>query len=413
MLARLFKTDTASNFYQFSAFHSLLIGFLPFFIPVLLWDKGASLSEISLFIAVTGLGFIASLWFWDRIRFQQRWKTIITLSFLIELLLVGALFTTLASEKNTEYLIILALLNGAYNCFYWSTQRAFFSHVTNDKNTGKTFGNFQILVVIMLKLGILMGGYLLQSHALLSLFILSVFITFFAFWSLLRQPMIDLSEDKEEPPLNISQIVSFKDGKQSKLIFLLDGPFLFLESYFWVLSLYFLAGQSFFQLGIIVVVLTLLLSVIFYIIKNKIDKVNPQRVFTIATIFYALSWLLRAQLSSDTADLILYPSIIIIGFLTTFFRLSFNKRFFDIAKEGTTYRYLVNKSYYSQLGIALFFSILAISLSKLTNAEQMLTFVYWLACPLALVYGLYAKRSFKLNIKQTLVTPHSELWNKR
>ena len=183
---------------------------------------------------------------------------------------------------------------------------------------------------------------------------------------------------------------------------MLDGPFLFLESYFWVLSLYFLAGQSFFQLSIIVVLLTLLLSVIFYIIKNNVDKVNQQRLFAIATLFYALSWLLRAQLSADTADLILYPSIIVIGFLTTFFRLSFNKRFFDIAKASTTYRYLINKSYYSQLGIVLFFSTLAISLNHFSNAEQGLSIVYWIACPLALVYGLYAKRSFEFNTEQTV-----------
>jgi len=401
------------GFYQFSGFHSLLIGILPFFIPVLLWNNGASISHISLFIAVTGLGFIASLWFWDRLRFQQHWKMIIALSFLIELLLVGALFSSLTSEMGAYFLIGLALLNGTYNCFYWSTQRAFFSHISTDKNTGKTFGNFQILVVIMLKLGILIGGYLLQAHGLISLFILSALITSFALWYLLRQQQIITSEGSTEPPLSISQIAGFKDHKKSKLIFLLDGPFLFLESYFWVLSLYFLTGQSFFQLSLIVVALTLLLSIIFYIIKNKIDKVNQQHLFIIATIFYAVSWLLRAQLSSDTTGFILYPAIIFIGFLTTFFRLSFNKRFFDIAKEGTTYGYLVNKSYYSQLGITLFFFTLAISLSHFANAEQMLSIIYWLACPLAFVYGLYAKDSFEFKIKQTLVTPRSELWNKR
>ncbi len=397
----LAKTDITRSFYHFSAFHSLLIGILPFFIPVLLWDKGASLADISLFIAVTGLGFIASLWLWDRARCQQRWKTIVTLSFLIELLLVGTLFFTSINENSTLFLIILALLNGAYNCFYWSTQRAFFSHITTNKNTGKTFGNFQILVVIMLKLGILIGGYLLQTNALLTLFLASILITLFALWGLLRQSNITLSEDNKERPLPLSLVANFKDNKHSKLTFLLDGPFLFLESYFWVLSLYFLAGQSFFQLSIIVVVLTLLLSVIFYIIKNNIDKVNQQRLFAIATLFYALSWLLRAQLSADTADLILYPSIIIIGFLTTFFRLSFNKRFFDIAKQSTTYSYLINKSYYSQLGIVLFFSTLAINMNHFSS-EQALSIIYWIACPLALIYGLYAKSIFKINMKQTV-----------
>ncbi len=51
----------ARLFYRFAGIHSLLIGLLPFFIPVLLWQQGYRLTEVSAFIALTAVGFIIAL----------------------------------------------------------------------------------------------------------------------------------------------------------------------------------------------------------------------------------------------------------------------------------------------------------------------------------------------------------------
>ena len=394
---------TARHFYQFSGFHSLLIGLLPFFLPVILWDNGASLAQISAFIAVTGIGFIASLWIWDQLRANNQWRWIISLSFAAEILLIAALAWNISSPGETSiFLIGTALLNGIYNCFYWSTQRAMFNQITSDRNTGKTFGNFQILVVILLKIGILSGGYLLETSGALPLIVLSLVISAIALWKLIKNGSVTPVK-VEEPKLTFKDIKNFNDKKYSKGIFLLDGPFLFLESYFWVLSLYFLTQESFFTLGFVIVTLTLLLSVVFYFIKNAIDKIDQQKIFFAAVLLYATSWLLRGQISlqmsTETNNLILYTSILIIGFLTTFFRLVFNKRFFDTAREGSAYKYLICKSYYSQMGIVLFFGTLAAYLFVSTpllsttslagQATSLLSTIYLWVCPAALVYGLY------------------------
>lgn len=412
---------SSRHFYQFSGIHSLLIGLLPFFLPVLLWNRGASLNEIAAFIATTGIGFIATLWCWDRLRFQQRWGLIISLSLLSELLLV----TALAWDENVLFLTVLALLNGAYNCFYWSTQRAIFSDITSDENTGNTFGNFQILVVILLKLGILIGGYLLESQGMLSVLLLSVSICSVAWLPFGKWRLIKLQNTTVAPPLSLKHIIAFKDQKQSRLIFLIDGLFLFLESYFWVLSLYVLAQQSFLRLGIIVVLLTLLLSVLFYFIKVRIDRINPQRIYALAVVLYAVSWLLRGQLSEITNTPLLYVTIVTIAFLTTFFRLAFNKRFFDIARQQTPHQYLICKSYFSQFGIALLFGGLSILFTTTADVHQQLTLTYWLACPLSLLYGAYGLKSlhrlqhldlFKnalFSPKQRFIARSSRLMDKR
>ena len=404
------KTVSAS-FFQFAGVHSFLMGMLPFFIPVLLLQRGESMQGIALFIALTGLGFIFSLKVWEKLYNKHDWHLIIGTSFVTELLLVIAL---LFSESHW-LLILAALLNGAYNCFYWTTQRVLFSTMTAsasslliataaDKNTdvttnqtGRQFGNFQILVVVLLKIGIILGAFLLEEEARGALLLLSTLISLTAIiwffrpiktrsFAVTNSVMLTGSEDHSP---SSTSLFRFKDKKNSAVVFYLDGVFLFLESYFWVISLFLIAKESIKDLGIIIVLLTVFLSVIFYLLKNRIDSLNPNTVYISAVIFYALSWVLRSLLNSELPNALIYPAILIIAFLTTFFRLSFNKRFFDNAKEDNPLQYLLAKSYLSQTGILIFYSGVALLASYFADIQTSLSTLYLLLTPIALIYLVY------------------------
>ncbi|WP_250654772.1 hypothetical protein [Alkalimarinus coralli] len=399
---------TSRQFYLFSGYHSLLIGLLPFFLPILLWESGASLSIISGFIALTAVSFIATLWCWDRLRYSGMWRSIILLSFLLEMLMVIVL--TVAEGLLT--FACLAWLNGAYSCFYWSTHRVMFSEATSQENTGKTFGNMQIIVVVLLKLGIIAGAYLLENQGMSAIVLSSAAIASLALLNLISINHWNLrsaTSEKQTRPLTINNVKSFNDSNNSKFIFLLDGPFLFLESYFWILSLYLISGSSYLTLGIIVVSLTALLSMLFFFIKNRIDQANSQRIFAGAVLLYALSWLLRGNIDIGGSGVALYAMVLVIAFMTTFFRLAFNKRFFDIAKSYTSHEYIILKSYYSQFGIAVCFGIASLLFAFVISADskQLLTAMYWLACPIALAYGVYAHRLFSTLSLSPSSTRHS------
>lgn len=387
----------SARFFQFAGVHSFLIGLLPFFIPVLLWQNEASIGNVALFIALTGLGFVVSLSLWERLFIKAHWRLLIALSLVFELLLVSVL---MASE-GLLLIVVAALLNGAYNCFYWTTQRVMFSAMTAEheqtrNKTGKAFGDFQILVVVLLKLGILAGAFLLEQGDIHWVVLTSLLITLVSGVWFCRSSVADrlagvnelLNVERAE---NLKPLSSFRfrDNHNSAIIFYLDGVFLFLESYFWVLSLFLITQENVMNLGLVVVTLTVFLSVVFFLIKNKIDALNPQKVFVFAVGMYAISWLLRAELDMDMAEYWKYPAIVLIAFLTTFFRLSFNKRFFDIARKQKALPYLLSKSYLSQAGIAIFFGGLACLAYSLKDTAELLTLVYWVAVPASLVYWAY------------------------
>tara|TARA_R110001583_G_scaffold51161_11_gene159778 strand:+ start:9014 stop:10204 length:1191 start_codon:yes stop_codon:yes gene_type:complete len=377
------------TFYLFSAIHSFLLGLLPIFIPVILWDKGLDINHIAWFIALSALGFLGALYCWDRLRAKGDWALMIALSFILQMILVGVLIW----DAQWLLLSIGALINGAAGCFYWSTQRLLFQRITSHKNSGDTFGNFQILVMLCLKLGILIGSFMLNAeyiNSLISLSFIASLTGFFLLHRLLNQTDNLLSEQQSKA-FSLSKVLSFKDSFHSKSIFIIDGLFLFLESYFWVLTLYMLTQESLLKLGLLIVALSILLALIFFVVKKVIDKTNAQRIFIISTFGYALAWFLRAQLNLQDDDITLYGGMLLIAFLSSFFRLAFNKRFYDIASMNNPIYYIVAKSYYSQFMIVVFFSLIALLIPIDKEPLNQLQTLYYASIPLVFLYLLYGR----------------------
>lgn len=386
-------TGVAQLFYRFAGIHSLLIGLLPFFIPVLLWQQGYRLTEVSVFIALTGVGFMIALMGWKALYDRRHWRTILIGSFIAELTLVASLIlATLLIERSVTLFVLAALLNGIYNCFYWITQRTLFSTMTQsqtstqtENKTGKQFGNFQIVIVIFLKIGILMGGYFLAQQQTLWLLLISILLSVAAYYGLCRQAKYN---ENQLSPIDKSAIIDWRQ----KLVFTIDGVFLFCESYFWVLTLFSITNNNVMDLGLLVVGLTVVLSIIFWGIKNTIDKLNQRYVFYSATVLYAVSWGIRGSITSHTEHYILLVSIIVIAFLTTFFRLSFNKQFFDDANAQQPLAFIIRKSYLSQRGLVVFFALLSLALMMMGESDNTLALFYWCLAPIAVLYGMYPLR---------------------
>jgi hypothetical protein len=55
--------------------------------------------------------------------------------------------------------------------------------------------------------------------------------------------------------LGILAVFRFKDTVHSRWVFVIDGVFLYLESYFWVISLFIIVRESFLRLSLVVNIL--------------------------------------------------------------------------------------------------------------------------------------------------------------
>lgn len=375
-------------FLKFVGLHSFLIGLFPFFIPVFLWKKGFSIAQISAFISMTGLGFVGGLILFDRARAWGFRKTVFA-SFLVETILISIVFFV----ERSWFLPVCGVLNGIYNCLFWTIQRMIFLDKMPRDGAGRDFGNFQIFVFVILKIGIFTGAFLLENGGFPAVFYLSAGTGLggIVLFSLGKDVNRFPADFRNLPAIRFSEVLTFSDREHSRGVFFLDGPFLYLESYFWTISLFLIVKESFLNLGMVVIVLAVLFGVAFWVLKNRIDRISPQRIYVIATILYSISWGLRGVVVEIASIRILATAILILTFFNSFFRLAFNKRFFETAKDTSGYRYLFMKSYFSQFAIAVVFGGLAVAFHAF-GGRMPFEEIYYGAGFLALLYGCYGRK---------------------
>jgi MFS family permease len=375
------------HFFVFTGLHSFLIGLFPFYIPVYLYTLGLTLSQICLFVAATGPGYCLALYLWDRVCRRISFSLLIVWSFFSEYLLLSLFFFV----KEPSFVLWAGLANGVFNCNFWTIQRLLFARSISPENSGRNYGNSQIFVLIILKAGILIGGFFLERWGLMAVFLSSGVIVLLSAAIFARRGMAARIAEtvKLTQPLTLSAIVRFQDPFRSQPVFVVDGMFLYLESYFWVISLFFIVRESFLRLGLVVIMLAVVFGVLFLVIKNSIDRLPGRKVYAAAVALYAFSWILRGFLGENPGPLTMLWMLALITLCTSLFRLSFNKRFFDNARGAAAHEYIFIKSYISQFCLALFFVIMAAVLKIPGSVVGQLSWLYFFAAATSFLYLLY------------------------
>ncbi len=374
--------------YNFLWLHSILTWLFIFFIPVFLYKNWFSLSEISYFISLTWLSFVISMLVWDRIRYKGGIRILIVISFFLEIWIL-CVWTL---DKNFLFLFLFSIIYWVYNCFFWLTKRVLFVSSTEKHEVWDKFWNIQIIAFVLVKIGILLWSYLLGNNHYDYVLVVSILLSAYGVYYFVSHKKLvkNLEEFSQASPVSLKKVFLFKDRLRSKYIFMLDGPFLFFESFFWLLSLFLITGQSYHKLWILVVVLAIVFSVIFIWIKKKIDKVQWQQLLYVAVILYAFSWIFRWYVGNLEDNYVIYLLVLVIAFCTSFFRLVFNKQFFHTAKSVDTHSYMMMKSYYSQFFIFFIFWVLAlIFYNTKWSIEISLMYVYYILAPISLLFILY------------------------
>ncbi len=378
-------------FFRFLGLHTLLYGIFPFYIPVYMWTQGVTLGGISWFIAFSGAGFILGLWAWDRLRGTISLVSMFALSLLLEVLLL--LLILAMKGGGTAMVLAMGFAYGFYNCFYWTTQRAMFYSLINLQNSGRKYGNLQIFVGALLQVGIVIGGYILDMYTYDHVLVVSTLIAGIGLLFLLPSRPDYPRALSGQPSLSIPEVLRFRDQHKSRMMFITDGVFLFAESFFWVITLFMLVHESFFSLGIVILSLAVVFGLVFYALKNLIDRISSRKLFQIAVVLYALSWWLRSYINEPMSLASLYLMMVVITFLTAFFRLTLNKCFYDIAQQGLGNAYLVLKSYFTQAATLIIFALMAWIFMTAGNQVELLKYTYWVLAACSLLYWAYDRRT--------------------
>lgn len=343
---------------------------------------------------MTGLGFCLTLRAWEISAAALSVSGLMMLTYWLELLLLVLVLLTDSHSysSNLSLVLLLGFASGLYNSFFWTTQRALFLDLISTRNSGRQYGNFQLFVGVFLKGGIFLGGVLLEHLGFPWVFIVTTAMVILITVYLHKRP-ISTYRLETQRPITFAQLTTFRDPYRSRTVFVSDGLFLFLESHFWTISLFLLTDQDFAKLSVIVIGLAVLFAVLFFVAKNTIDGLMGKRLFIVAVLLYSISWLLRAVIDDSMSIQWLFLGLSFITFFSSFFRLTFNKRFYDVALQTTGREYLLVKSYYTQCFVIVFFTSLALLANIIGDDLKTLNMVYISAAVLALGYSRFQYKS--------------------
>jgi hypothetical protein len=152
-----------------------------------------------------------------------------------------------------------------------------------------------------------------------------------------------------------------------------------------------LLEENILKLGIVIIFLSLILGILFWGIKKQIDHINHERLYLYAVAGYIISWVLRANLGSEMDTYLLYINLLFITFFSQLFRLTFNKRFFYIARLDNPIRYIACRAFYAQISTFLFFVFLGGLASLGKDPINQLQIIFYIAIPLSFLYFIYRK----------------------
>lgn len=384
------KQKYSKLLYLFIFINALISGIFGIFLPVYLFDIGFLFSEVSFFIAISSFSYFLSLFILERIISKFTIKKLMIFTFIAYSLMISIIYLL---AESRFFLLMVGILSGIYLSFFLIIQRLLFLNSIEHSNIGEKFANIQIFVLLVSQIAILLGSYILENFDFKIVYSLSIILLFFSIILISKGNVKNLKFEEQKQAysvMTLNTIFNFTDKYNSKFIFSIDGIFLYLETYFWLLVIFLFLKSNFLSAGIMIILVTLVFYIFYLFIRRIVDKSNLKILFKMAVVFYSLSWILRFFFDLSPDDSISYLLIIIIGFLSMFFRLVYNKAFFKIAKETILARYIFLKSYYSQFFISCSFLIFGLLFLLFDQSEQVFKGIFLAFSLLTFLY-LYQK----------------------
>ena len=218
------------------------------------------------------------------------------------------------------YILYLSLCDITYCLPYHS----YFAVAGNKNSRGKQVGTKLGFATIFRTIAPLAGGIIITHYGFLALYLTSMVIMLLSAFPLFYAKNIEPGEK-----MNFKQALKAID-KQGMILKIGDG-ILFVHSFVWVISLFYLVGDyvTYGRLVTFELLATVLLS---FLLGYLIDKGDGKNISIIGLILTAVVIILRAFVVTTVMGIIITD--ILMAFGTIFYISSFEVGFYNIAKES-------------------------------------------------------------------------------
>ena len=334
-------TSKLSGLYVLQACFTFVRSLIEIFIPVYFYSIGFSISKIILFYILTPIFFISSIklvikcinLFGIKINFF-----ISSILFIIYIVLINFV------EKSEVFFYLSALFSALFSSFFWLSFHLEFSLNEDKKKISSELGTLSSILLFVSALSPILGGFILEEFNYFYVLLFSIFILFSGSIVLLFSKSIETKKSSLDYKYLFNIKKHYKDGSS----FLATGLVLMLIVVFFPIYLYEFLDNNFFSLGIIVSIVSVIISIIILFVKKYFDIIPKRKTLNYLSFGTSISWFFRVFLLIFS-----YPFLLIYEFfhnlLTNLLDISYMGIFYNnVKKEG--FNYIILREIYIAIG---------------------------------------------------------------
>ena len=295
------------------------------FIPIILYNKGYSLKEVFIYMAIQYALTVLVTYFIPKMNSKFKYKGLIiinTVFFIITYIFIFYMNTTIYN------LFFLALFYTLHTSIYWILRHIYIIGLYPINNLSNNVGNILIVTELSILLSSFIGALILDNYSKIILIIIATILLLISNYFLLK---IDIKQKESKINLNIikeipKRNIMFFILEQFKVIALFIFPLYF--------TIYLKVNYSF--IGIFNVLISISSIIFIFAFSRLINKKKKSYMF-ITALIYSILWLLKINIKIKIAILII---ALLEGIISKLYQTSVTRFLYALGKKYDTLDYV-------------------------------------------------------------------------
>tara|TARA_Y100000310_G_C20704331_1_gene833710 strand:- start:37938 stop:39062 length:1125 start_codon:yes stop_codon:yes gene_type:complete len=345
---RLLPQKELTQVYLSAALRSFAVSLLGLFLPLYLHlDRGYSIQATLGFFILYSVSFavlspVAA-------KFASKYGVKHTVLFGIPFYLLFVLLLYLLGFFQIP-LIIIAMLVGTSQAFYWLGMHMTVHHASTRKHRGEAMGKNKGINILATMIGPLIGGFLIAYYGFPIVFLLASIVLTLSGLSLFLS-----HENHTKYEFNFRSLIDKEHWKFS-LFFVSRGSAVIAAGVIWPLFIYFILND-YFSLGIVGSLLSVITFILLWLVGKYSDHSNKRKIIKVSTIFDSIVWVVRGLIVTIGH---VYAVTIAAAVTNGIREAPLSALEYDNA-HGNTAAYFVNREIYICLGRILMLSVVLVT----------------------------------------------------
>lgn len=317
---------------------SLILSMIGIFIPAYILSLGYNLNDIIIYYLI----FSVAIFLFTPVATKFVSKAGLKFSIVASFPLLVIAYLLLYSSEIHKISIYWSLIPTILSFLsFWPAFHTDFASNSNKDNRGHEVGYVQILSIILASIGPILAAFIILFFGFSVLF-----ITISILMLLAIIPLYNIEENYPKHKFNLKDLIIKKRALRDYFIFFSEGIDIMSDGVLWPLFIY-LMFRDYLVLGYAGSLLSLSLLIPVYIASKYTDSKKRQKLLSIGSLLYSLSWLLRPFASTIRS---VYLISIFSGISGALLYVPYHSIFYNKVTKNNTTEYIVIREMFMSLG---------------------------------------------------------------